>query len=157
VTTDHDGAECAPLPAPKRTNRRRRGHAALGSRVVVGGLALSGTLGMAGVMARRPSVIVVAPVRDAVPAVVVSPTSRTTPAAVRLVPAAVIARRATAAATPTRLASGAPPAVTPAPAPAPAPVYASAPAPAPAPPPLPVVTVTAAPPVATSHASPPPS
>jgi hypothetical protein len=169
VTTDPDGAARGLRPPA----RRRRSHAALGSRVFVGGLAISGTIGLAGMMARRPTLAVAVPTRDSV-LVAEGNRVRTAAASIRRAPARAPATAAPAAApgpTAAPLANSRPapaPVLPPAPT-APAPVQVPVPAPtaapppvAAAPPPSPPVTVpvVAAPvtvPVSTSHASPPPA
>jgi hypothetical protein len=172
VTIDPD----AEAPGARRPVRRRRSHAALGSRVFVGGLAISGTVGLAGVMARRPAVAAVVPARESSTFVAEAAHTGTPPANVRraaALAAYVAAVRQVAIATPPSSSTPAPaPVLSPAPT-APAPVQAPVPAqtaalapppsapptPSPAPQPpatVPVVAAPAAAPITTSHASPPP-
>lgn len=180
ATVTIDPADAA--RASRAPVRRRRSHAAIGSRVFAGGLAISGTLGLAGMMARRPSPAA-APVREATLAIVAEPararalSARARRSAARahvvlpgpvVTPSQSATRLLASGAVPTPLTNGVPsPAPVPAtmaPAPAPAPVPTAAPqlpapAPIPAPQPpaaAPVVVPAAAAPVATTHASPPP-
>ena len=134
VTTDPDGAARRPRPPASR----RRSHAALGSRVLVGGLAISGTVGLAGMMARRPAFVAAAPARGGV--LVAEGKRVRTAASVRRAPARVPATAPPAA-------QPSPTAATPATSnPAPVPVLPPAPtAPAPVQVPVPAPTPTAAP------------
>ena len=135
MTTDPDGAARRPRPPASR----RRSHVALGSRVLVGGLAISGTVGLAGMMARRPAFVAAAPARGGV--LVAEGKRVRTAASVRRAPARVPATAPPAAQpAPTAASSPAPaPVLSPAPT-APAPVQVPVPAPTPAPAPAPAPT-----------------
>ena len=178
---DADDASPSSVAAARAATRRKRSHAALGSRVFVGGLSMSATVGLAGVMARPSPAVAAAPVREALLTIVAAPTRMCAapPAHVRIAarpvgrsvaPGVTRPRNATgqpvtplpaaspanAGALPPTTAAPVPAATAPATAPPPpAPTPAPAPAPTPAPAPRPTTVAVAPPPTSAPVVVPP--